>query len=158
MKLPSRLEALLPLVPAVASAADIGSGHGLLARALADRGLRVIATERSSAAMVALAASLAPAAAAVEVRLGDGLEPLAFGEVELVVIAGMGGRAITGILDRASWLPRWLLLQPAQDSAMVEDWVAASGWTVRQAPLAQGGRWYHAWLVEVPVAARRVAA
>jgi tRNA (adenine22-N1)-methyltransferase len=142
----------------VASAADIGSGHGLLARALASRGLRVIATERSATAMATLTARLAATVPGLEVRRGDGLEPLAPGEVELVVIAGMGGRTITAILDRARWLPRWLLLQPVQESSAVEDWVAASGWRVRQAPLAQGGRWYHAWLVEVPAHARQVAA
>lgn len=155
VRLPPRLDTLVSLVPAVGSAADIGSGHGLLARALAVRGLRVVATEHGEPAMAGLIADLAGAGSSVEARMGDGLEPLAPGEVELVVIAGMGGRTITAILQRAPWLPRWLLLQPVQDSAEVEAWVEATGWPVRHAPLTQGGRWYQAWLLAVPAAARR---
>jgi tRNA (adenine22-N1)-methyltransferase len=158
LRLPPRLDGLLRLAPEVRAAADIGSGHGLLARALATRGVRVVATEHGSRAMAVLRADLSGAAGTVDVREGDGLAALVPGEVELAVIAGMGGRTITAILDRAGWLPRWLLLQPVQDSAVVEVWVEATGWPVRQAPLSQHGRWYQAWLVEVPVASRRLAA
>jgi tRNA (adenine22-N1)-methyltransferase len=145
--LPARLTALVEMTPDVATAADIGSGHGALAVALAARGMRVVATERGAAAMAVLERDVRLRGGGVEVRRGDGLEAVAPGEAELVVIAGMGGRSILRILERASWLPRWLLLQPMQDAGVVERWVAAHGGTDAR-PITQGRRWYHAWLVQ----------
>jgi tRNA (adenine22-N1)-methyltransferase len=158
LSLPPRLRALLELAPAAVSAADVGSGHGALAAALAERGVRVVAVERTVATYAALRADLGRYPVSVEARQGEGLEPLTPGEVELVVVAGMGGRTIRRILDTAPWLPRWLLLQPVQDPDAVAAWLSGRGWTARETLAEQGGRGYRAWLVEVPAEARGFAA
>ncbi|GAC1334212.1 MAG: hypothetical protein NVSMB17_15600 [Candidatus Dormibacteria bacterium] len=153
-----RLQAVLDLVPAAASsAADIGSGHGRLAAAMAGRGLRVIATERTAASFGLLEADLARAAAPVEGRHGDGFLALVPGEVDVAVIAGLGGRGILRILDAAPWLPRWLVLQPMQDAHLLGEWLDHRGWPRTEARMAQGGRWYVGWRVEVPAARSWVA-
>ena len=163
MRLPARLRATLDLVPTDArSAADIGSGHGALAVALAERGLRVVATERTVRSFEALNLDIArvtlPPHVSIETRVGDGLAALRPGEVEIVVVAGLGGRSLLRILETAPWLPSRLVLQPMQDAHMVSAWLADAGWEVVEARIAQGGRWYLGWRVEVPAAARRRAA
>jgi tRNA (adenine22-N1)-methyltransferase len=145
--LPVRLQALVEMTPDVVTAADIGSGHGALAVALAARGVRVVATERGVDAMAVLEQEVRLRGGGVELRDGDGLEPLAPGEAELVVIAGMGGRSILRILERAPWRPKWLLLQPMQDAGLVERWIETNNGGAAARPISQGGRWYHAWLV-----------
>ncbi|MEA2644946.1 MAG: tRNA (adenine22-N1)-methyltransferase [Chloroflexota bacterium] len=150
-RLSPRLRALLDLVPEGLAVADIGSGHGAVAHALAARGQRVVATERTPRTLGGLVADLARlpggAAIAARARLGDGLAALAPGEVEAVVIAGMGGRSIVRILDSAPWLPRWLVLQPVQEPGAVEAWIAARGWEAVETPIAERRRRYRAWRV-----------
>ena len=163
VKLPPRLQATLDLVPRVAlSVADIGSGHGAVAAALAARGLRVVATERTLASFAALQDDVQALAQAnnfsIETRLGDGFAALHRDEVEVVVIAGLGGRSAMQILDRASWLPRWLVLQPMQDAHLLADWLAHRGWESHESRIAQRGRWYLGWLVLVPAGEPRRAA
>jgi tRNA (adenine22-N1)-methyltransferase len=111
-----RLAAVATAVPAGASSAvDVGAGDGQLALELARRGLRVVATERTPAALARLQA----AAPGLDCRLGDGLGPVGPGEVEGAVVAGLGGRSIARLLDRgrpAALGLGWLVLQP-QDRA-----------------------------------------
>ena len=154
--LPPRLEAVLRLVPLRGPVADIGSGHGALALALAARGQDVVATERTPRTVAGLRADLArradvgPHADALVTRLGEGMAPIAAGEVGTAVIAGMGARTIVRILEGAAWLPRWLVLQPIQEPVLVEEWIAGRGWPATRADITQRGRTYQAWRVEVP--------
>lgn len=158
MRLPARLAGLADLVPSKASVADIGSGHGLLAIALAERGQRVIATEKSARAVDDLRAAVVREGAAVETRVGEGFAALAPSDADVVVVAGMGGRTVVKILETAGWLPRWLVLQPMQDAEMVDAWVKSRGWKAEESKIHDRGRDYRAWRVEVPARARRVAA
>jgi tRNA (adenine22-N1)-methyltransferase len=163
VRLPPRLQATLELVPAGArSAADVGSGHGALAAAMAAGGLRVIATERTDRSFAALRRDVARVTAltgtVIETRLGDGLAALHPGEVEVVVIAGLGGRSLVRMLVAAPWLPAWLVLQPMQDTHLAAAWLHSRGWAMHEARIVQGGRWYLGWRVEVPPAAREHAA
>ncbi|HYZ00685.1 MAG TPA: tRNA (adenine(22)-N(1))-methyltransferase TrmK [Candidatus Binatia bacterium] len=111
-----RLAAVAAAVPPGAgSVVDVGAGDGQLALEMARRGLRVVATERTPAALARLRA----AAPGLDCRLGDGLAPLSAGEVEGAIVAGLGGRSIARLLARARPAAlglRWLVLQP-QDRA-----------------------------------------
>ncbi|MDP9325000.1 MAG: class I SAM-dependent methyltransferase [Candidatus Dormibacteraeota bacterium] len=158
IQLPARLEGVLRLVPTTGAAADIGSGHGALAAALAARGQRVVATERTPRTAAGLTADLArrlDGLAGPVVRMGEGLAPLAEGEVATAVIAGMGARSIVRILDSAPWLPPWLVLQPIQEPGLVAAWIESKGWRYTATETRQGRRAYRAWRVEVPAAVRR---
>ncbi|MGI8608789.1 MAG: tRNA (adenine(22)-N(1))-methyltransferase TrmK [Candidatus Dormibacteria bacterium] len=157
--LPARLQATLELVPhGITSVADIGSGHGALAAALAGRGVHVVATERTSGSFASLRHDLCHLgyAGQIDLRLGDGLAALRPGEVEVVVIAGLGGRSVMRILGRAAWLPPRLVLQPMQDAHLLGAWLAARGWAFEERRMVQGRRWYLGWLVDVPAADRAV--
>jgi tRNA (adenine22-N1)-methyltransferase len=117
---PSRLRAVAAAIPPGATVADVGCGDGQLARLLREHGHDVIATELRPG----------PAARARErlgdCRLGDGLEPLGLREVEVAVIAGMGGNTIRGILERtpdvAAALER-IVLQPQQRVDELRTWL-----------------------------------
>lgn len=131
------------------SVADVGAGDGQLARHLAARGLRVVATERRRASFALLRA----AAPELDCRLGDGLEVLRPGEVEGVVLAGMGGHSIAGILERSPAVARsldWLVLQPQQHADPLVSWLAGAGYSLRaRTAAAQGRHSYTVLLVTV---------
>src|ERR1700704_3123029 len=98
MRLSPRLRHVLDLVPHTGAVADIGSGHGALAAALAARGQRVLATERTPRTEAGLRRELARIGIPVATRRGEGLAVLRDGEVETVVIAGIGGGRLIVLL------------------------------------------------------------
>ncbi|HEX6538192.1 MAG TPA: tRNA (adenine(22)-N(1))-methyltransferase TrmK [Candidatus Dormibacteraeota bacterium] len=153
-RLPPRLEALLRLVPADANGvADVGAGHGALSAAQAQRGWRVIATEARPGPFDELRRNLARwnVSTLVDARQGSGLEPIAAGEVDTAIVAGMGGHTVLGIADGAAGrgIPR-LLLQCMQRDELVAPWIAARGFAaVDRAEVTDRGRQYAAWLVRV---------
>ena len=134
-------------VPAAGAVADIGSGHGAVAAALAAQGCRVIATERTPSLLAALRADLSVYGVEVDTRGGEGLAPIAPGEVDVAVLAGMGGRRIVAILDAAGWLPRWLVLQPMQAAETVDTWVARRGFAPEVEEVVERGRRYRVFKV-----------
>ena len=129
------------------SLADIGAGDGQIALWLARRGARVIATERGPGAFARLPASL-------ERRRGDGLSALQAGEVDGVIVAGMGGRTIARMIEGgrevASSL-HWLVLQPQQHVSELEGWLARAGYRLLAArDVDEGRRSYRVLVVEPP--------
>jgi tRNA (adenine22-N1)-methyltransferase len=135
-------------VPAEArSAADIGAGDGQVALALARRGVRVIAAELGAGSFGRLPASL-------ERRRGDGLSVLKPGEVDCVIVAGMGGRTIAGMLEAGGNVAlslRWLVLQPQQRAPELEAWLGRAGYrSLAARDVDEGGRSYRVLLVEPP--------
>ncbi len=130
----ARLQALAAAVEPGARVADIGTDHGRLLTLLRQRrAVRVaIGIDRSAAALQRTAAELADAA--IELRRGDGLAPLRPGEVDTVVIAGMGAQSIIGVLERGA--ARWpeltrLVLQPAAQWPWLRAWIAARRFTLQ---------------------------
>ena len=132
-------------VPDGVAVADIGSGDGRLAAHLWRRGSpRVVATELKPGSLELIRDRLA--GLPVEVRGGDGLMALAPGEVEVAVIAGMGGHLIARILGASPDLVRslrLLVLQPMQHLPELRAALVASGLTeVAQSVTAYRGRPY----------------
>ncbi|MFD1363033.1 tRNA (adenine(22)-N(1))-methyltransferase [Lentibacillus salinarum] len=69
----------------------------------------------------------------VDVRLGDGLDVIENGEIDLVVVAGMGGSLIKTILDegqaRLSRVKR-IVVQPNIDEPGLRYWLQWHGYTI----------------------------
>jgi tRNA (adenine22-N1)-methyltransferase len=145
------MRAVLATVPSSArSVADVGAGDGQLARALVERGLRVIAVERGDGPYDRLRRAVA--ARGVDCRLGLGLDPVRPGEVEGVIMAGMGAGTMVSTLERA--LARrhrlsWMVLQPQQADHVLETWLNGQGaHRLRRVTLTtEAGRAYKVLLV-----------
>jgi len=157
-RLPRRLQGLLALLPEADSVADVAAGHGALAVHLAGRSRRVIATEATDGPYRELCRNLRlwEAEERVEARRGCGLEPLAAGEVEGVVVAGLGAPRLIRIATEAPGRGvRWLALQCVQHPDALAAWGRDAGWRVTAAAVCeQRGRTYPTWVLEVgePVA------
>jgi len=140
-----RLAAMAGFVEQGESVADIGADHGYLPLCLLREGVSPFAIltdaepgplERARESVeraCGASSSMPPHVEQIDLRQGDGLKPLTEGEVDVVVIAGMGGETISGILmaDMAKARSfRKYILQPRTKTDMLRGWLAGAGWTV----------------------------
>ena len=150
IKLSDRLRQIASFIEPGESVCDIGTDHGFLPIFLVQQGGHdpVIMSDVSSGSLdkaVADAKGLLDADQIPDARLGDGLDVLAPGEVDDVVIAGMGGRQI---LDILSWdivktlTYRKYILQPRRDTALLRKWLEVNGFrTIGQYVAPENGRY-----------------
>ena len=108
-----RLDLILRHITGV-SVADIGTDHAYIPIKLAQKGIRVIATDIKQGPLDMAAAHIKKHQCEVELRLGAGLDPIEAGETENIIIAGMGGEMIIKILSANQKKARasLLILQP----------------------------------------------
>lgn len=139
-----RLRAIAALAPDdCACLADIGTDHGYIPVSLllegrigravaADIGPLPLEHARRTAALYGVTGT-------IDFRLGDGLAVLTPGEADTIIIAGMGGDAITGILSAAPWSRDGplLLLQPMSRAEVLRAWLPENGYAVLHEELAQ---------------------
>jgi Predicted SAM-dependent methyltransferase len=147
-----RLQAIADLAPPGARVADIGSDHALLPAWLVSSGKSpcAIAGEVRDGPLKASAARVEADGLAdlVAVRKGDGLAVVAPGEVDCVVIAGMGGALIASILEAGEAAGklegvRTLVLQPNVGEDIVRRWLLEKGWYLASERIVEeDGRWY----------------
>lgn len=160
VKLPPRLGVIVALLPPGLAVADVGSDHGLLPLYLhqTGRARRVVATEKGSGPFRRLEEALAAAGAGEEIvcRQGDGLEVLAPGEVEAVVVAGMGGETILRILARRAEVARevLLLLVPNTAWGQVRRWLLGHDFYLLQEEMVQEGKHFYPIIVTAAAESR----
>ncbi|NLJ56500.1 MAG: SAM-dependent methyltransferase [Firmicutes bacterium] len=151
IKLKPRLAGVASLVPAKSVVADIGTDHAYLPLYLVKKKAcsRVIAVEKSSlnSKTARETVHFFNLEQKVEVRTGDGLQALNKNDgVEVVVIAGLGGKTICSLLQAAVHQLgqyRRFVLQPMGDAALVRRWLAAQGYYFPQERLAlENGYFY----------------
>ena len=144
-----RLKAVADAVPPAASVVDVGAGDGQLSAWLAAEGHRVIATEGRAGPYVRLRARLEPFG--VETRPADGLSAVQVGEVEVAVIAGVGGHRIVKILSASPAVVaalKALVLQPIQHGDAVRAWLQSAALKVAaETHAVEAGRRYTVLLV-----------
>lgn len=163
LHLPLRLEAIVRMVSRVDCVADIGSDHGLVPLALVGRGIvgRAIAIEVALGPLQAVKAAFERQHYRLEARLGDGMQPLRQGEVQGVVVAGMGGATIWRILTDAyagkllkADLPE-LVLQPMDAPGLIRWFARRSGYEIdRDVWLGDRGISYNVLRLTAPAAFR----
>ncbi|MEA4923888.1 MAG: class I SAM-dependent methyltransferase [Syntrophomonadaceae bacterium] len=132
-----RLALVAAMIPPGKRVADIGADHAQLALYLAENQIasRVIIGELPDGPYnrARTAVSASPAADAIEVRQGSGLQILARGEVDCVVLAGMGGETIVDILaydwPKASSFPEYVF-QPMSKPEVLRQHLSRQGWTI----------------------------
>ena len=150
MKLGARLAAIAAYVLPGSRVADIGTDHGYLAVHLVERGDVdfVIAGDVNTGPLASARELINNLGLTdkIAVRLGNGLAVVQPGEVDTVVIAGMGGTTMIDILaaqpGSARKLKR-LILQPMVGAGTLRLWLVKNGFSlVDECLVREEGRIY----------------
>ena len=139
-----RLSLVAEMICAGRMVADIGSDHAQLALYLTEQGVapRVIATELGEGpfSRACRLVQESPCRERIELRRGNGLQVLLPGEVDEVVMAGMGGDTIIDILgydwNKAASFQRFLF-QPMSRARTVRANLAEQGWPIEDERLVR---------------------
>ncbi|SFD54813.1 tRNA (adenine22-N1)-methyltransferase [Lentibacillus persicus] len=137
VKLSRRLQEVAAFIPEGTKFADIGSDHAYLPCfvCLNDKHAKAIAGEVNEGPWQSAqnAVQRFDLQDRIEVRLGNGLQILNNNEVNLVVIAGMGGALIKTILEegksRLGSVER-IIVQPNVDERNVRYWFSTNGYSI----------------------------
>lgn len=156
MELSKRLHMNAELVPDGSVVADIGCDHGYVSIYLAEKKkCRVVAMDVKEGPLSMARKNIAACGMSdrIACRQSDGMEKLQPGEVDTLLMAGMGGMLIVDILAQYPDVLkqiRTLVLQPQSDCAKVRRFVLDSGFVIdREAFCVDAGKDY------VAVRARR---
>ncbi|BBB92807.1 MAG TPA: class I SAM-dependent methyltransferase [Methylomusa anaerophila] len=144
MKLGKRLAAIASKVPQGSRLGDIGTDHAYLPIYLVRHNIISYAIAGDLHQGPYLSAQKAVQDAGLEkfisVRQGDGLNVIKPGEVDAIVIAGMGGANIINILtsrpDVTGTVTR-MILQPMIAAAPVRRWLTENRWRITDETLAE---------------------
>lgn len=130
MNLSLRLAAVAAMVPLNCCLADIGTDHAYLPLALvrAEKIRSAIATDIHRGPFTIAYDSIRRAALGerIEVRLGNGFEVIAPGEVDVAVLAGMGATTMIEIMESRLELVHSLtriVFQPMTATALLRRWL-----------------------------------
>lgn len=150
IRLSQRLQALANLVPSGMRVCDVGTDHAFLPCYLVMEGIspRAIGVELNrgpydTAWRTVRAYSLEDK---IEIRLGNGLQPLLEGEADVIIIAGMGGAGMVDILEGSPLVVEGalrLILQPMNGAELLRAWLCEKGWLISAEDLVEDdGRIY----------------
>ncbi len=137
MQLSDRMQAIADRVAPGERVADIGTDHGQIPVWLFAKGVcpRVILTDISADSLKKAkeTAGAYQFGSGLEFRVGNGLQVLSPGEVDTVIIAGMGGKLIRDILshdpEHAKSF-RKLILQPRKGMGPLRKWLLENGYRI----------------------------
>ena len=141
-RLNARLQALAAFIEPGESVADIGADHGYLPLWLVQEGVSpfVVLTDVEAGPLEKTRESVDrwfsendSNKALVSLRRGDGLSALNAGEVDAVVVAGMGGETIVSILDadisKSVSFGKYIL-QPRTKTNVLKEWILKNMWVI----------------------------
>lgn len=166
MQLSKRLQCIADYVTVGKRAADIGCDHGWVSIYLAGQGI--------SPAVIAMDVGKGPLERAkehilayhmgdrIETRRSDGMAALEPGEVDAVIIAGMGGPLMMRILAEGASVTAdldELILSPQSEQEEVRRFLTDHGWAiVREEMLLDEGKYYTVMKAERGEANEKTAA
>ncbi len=165
VQLSERLKSVMELVIPGGTVADVGCDHGYVAISLVQQG--------KAASVIAMDVGKGPLNRAkehiiqygmehlIETRLSDGVAALSEGEVDCLICAGMGGKLVTGILERGLHIVRKmqaLVLQPQSDLAYVRAWLREHGFKIdAERMVCEDGKFYPMFRV-IPLGTQKQSA
>lgn len=150
IQLSERLQAIAALVPECGCVADVGCDHGYMSIFLVQRGIvrRAIAMDVRGGPLERAREHISSQRLGpyIQVRLSDGLEQLAPGEADAIVIAGMGGAAMEKILRAGRALLEGtaaLVLQPQSEIPKFRKFLWEEGYQfTREDMVLEDGKYY----------------
>lgn len=150
IKLSDRLQIIADITKDSKTMADIGTDHGFLPVYLLQKGLcrKAIMTDISAPSLEKARSNcrkyLGEDFEGCEFRQGSGLSVLKPGEVENVVIAGMGGRLMVDILSsdkRLTFSFKKFILQPRIGQGILRKWLLREGFSIVREDLVREGNY-----------------
>ncbi len=150
MNLSPRLKTIASFVNSNTTVADIGTDHGYIPVYLVENKIssKVIATDINEGPLNSAKSIVTEKGLSnyIHTRLGNGLSVLDIGEVDTVIIAGMGGKLITEILDKSSHIANsinYFIFQPMIGSTILRRYIYKNGYKIIDEKLAfESGRIY----------------
>lgn len=153
----SRLAEIARQIPKDARVADIGTDHGLMPVYLVKNGIssRIIATDISPGSLSKARDLIVKESleGIIETRIGSGLKVISPGEIDTVVIAGMGGLLISSILEDGADVLEYvhrLVLQPMGNTDIVRKWLTDNGFAIEGESLVKEDRHIYEIIVARP--------
>ncbi len=155
MKLTPRLIAIAKMIPEGSRVGDVGSDHGYLVAHLVTHHLvsKAIASDISQGPIDNAISTLKEEKLEdqIEVRFGGGLDPYTRGEIDIAVIAGMGGMLIRDILiDRTDFAKQldFLILQPMTQQPELRRWLLENGFEIfNELNIREGSKYYEIFCI-----------
>lgn len=144
-----RLKTILSLIdPSAVGVIDVGTDHGFIPISLALSGFpgAIIASDVNELPLSTAMHSAHEAGVSDKIafRLGNGLDCCRPGEVDTVIIAGLGGDLISSIIDRAEWTMTpgvKLILQPMTKAEVLRYFLTCNGYSiVSENPVSENGK------------------
>ncbi len=133
----NRLECIVSMVDKCITVADIGTDHGYVPEMLLNEGIcdRIIATDLNEGPLNRAMEHLSEVNLSdrCDFRLGSGLEVLKEGEVDAIIIAGMGGDLITEIIETSKYIAlntKQLILQPMTAIDNLRKYLSENGFEI----------------------------
>jgi tRNA (adenine22-N1)-methyltransferase len=156
MKLTPRLQTIADLIEPGSVIGDVGTDHGYLPIYLIEKGIcsSAIATDINAgpAENARQAVRGAGLLENIDIRLGGGLLPYSVGEVDTVIIAGMGGLLIRDILIERPEMTQSVkrfILQPMVAQDELRRWLCQNHFKITNEMLSvEGQRIYEVMVVE----------
>lgn len=143
MKLNDRLAEIAGKIPKCNILADVGTDHGYIPIYALENGLcqKALAADLREGPLKMAYANIKKnnLENSIELRLGNGLEPILLSECDVVVIAGMGGNLIKDILAASTEKARaagLLLLQPNNAVDSLRRWLNENDFEITDESLA----------------------
>lgn len=156
MQLSRRLATLAQHVPRNSVVADIGTDHAYLPVYLVRAGIcpRAVASDLNSGPIESARQTVCSYGLEekIDIRQGDGLEILKPGEVDVVILAGMGGKLIARILEKGPEVLKSvsrLVLQPNNNAGVLRSWLVENNWGIVDEQLIQENRKLYPLIVSV---------
>ena len=160
MRLSKRIYALADKVISGDSIADIGTDHGYVPMLLMRQGRspRVIMSDISEGSLAKAKETFASChledcVTGSDFRVGDGLQTIEDGEVDEIIIAGLGGHTIKSILaadEAKSKSFKRLILQPRKHSGTLRYYLFTHGRDIESESLAEEGKFACEIITAVP--------
>ncbi|MCB2292578.1 class I SAM-dependent methyltransferase [Clostridium algoriphilum] len=137
MELSIRLKTLASMIEPCVSAIDVGTDHGYIPIYLVKNGVikNAIASDVNRGPVEKAKNNIAinNTQGQISCRLGSGLSTVKKGEVEIAIIAGMGGNLIRDILEDDLDVVRelkYVVLQPVQNAEVLREYLYNRGYDI----------------------------
>ena len=156
-QLSKRLQAVVSLVTPGRRVADVGCDHAYVSIYLMEHGLakECIALDVREGPLERARNNIAAhrLSRQIPTRLGSGLEPVCPGEIDTVLMAGMGGILVRDLLEGSRELSHSLLewvLQPQSDVELVRRYIRESGFQIVAEEMVREDEKYYPMFRAVP--------